>query len=394
MTNHEPARCLVLHNRYRQPGGEDICVADQVRLLQEHGHAVRLFEKDNREIDSYGLLRRARLFFETAGNSRSAAEVARIVAEFKPDVAHVHNTLPLLSPSIYAPLKTAGVKVIQWLHNYRLVCPAGTLYRDGKACTLCVDEGLAHAVKQRCWNHSKLATLALTRMLERHRRARTWFEQVDLFVALNRFQRDLLVKAGLVPEGKIIVRPHFRYAPAAPKSETQPGEGFLFAGRLTQEKGVQTLAMAADEARVPLKILGDGPLRAAIAERHSAIRMPGHVPHEQVLEEIAKARAVVVPSEWQEPFGLTSIEAMALGKPVIASRVAGSMEIVQDGVTGLLFEPGDVSGLAQCLRRLQDDAEFCRKLGAAGRERFEKEYSPEAGYARMVEVCRRVGVTV
>lgn len=392
MSDPQPTRCLILHNRYRQPGGEDVCVADQVRLLHERGHAVRLFEKDNREIDGYGLLQKARLFFATAGNSRSAGEVARIVAEFKPEVAHVHNTLPLLSPSIYAPLTKAGVKVIQWLHNYRLVCPAGTLYRDGKACTLCMDEGLAHAVKQRCWSQSKMATLALTRMLERHRRARTWHEQVDLFVALNHFQRDLLVQAGLVPAEKTIVQPNFCYPPATPRSETQPGEGFVFAGRLTQEKGVLTLARAAAEARAPLKIFGDGPLRAALAERFPAVQMLGHVPHEQALKEVAKARAVVVPSEWQEPFGLASIEAMALGKPLIASRVAGSLEIVQDGATGLLFEPGDVGGLAQCLRRLQEEPDFCRKLGAAGRERFEKEYSPEAGYRRLLEMHARLAV--
>ena len=383
---------LILHNRYRQPGGEDVVVRQQAALLRARGHAVRVHEKDNREIDGYGLARKAGLFFKTAGNPDAAQEVERLIQEFKPRAALVHNTLPLLSPAIYRPLKDAGVKVIQYLHNYRLVCAAGTLFRDGQPCSLCVDDGLKHAVHYRCWNNSKPASLAFTRMLERHRRARTWFKDVDLFVALNTHQRDVLVLAGAIPADKVAVQPNFSTEPPAPAGAL--GEGFVFLGRLAPEKGVETLLQAhALEPRTPLKIIGGGPLLPAVrAAQREGLAACGPLEHDAALRELAAARALIFPSLWQETFGLSLIEAMALGRPVIASRVAGPREIVQDGVTGLLFDPGDAAGLAACIRRLRDDAALAARLGQAGRERYEKEYSPDAGYRHMSGNFARLGV--
>jgi len=382
-------KILILHNRYRQSGGEDVVVQAQAELLCSKGHDVRLFAKDNKEIDRYGLIRRALLFFETADNPKSAREVEKIVAEFKPDVAHVHNTLPLLSPSIYKPLKKAGVKIIQYLHNYRLVCPAGTLFRDGKHCQLCVDGTLAPAVKYRCWNNSKLATLALTRMLDRHRRAKTWHGDVDLFVALNTYMRDVFVDKGVVPKDRIVVQPNFTAAEGDGSSVA--GEDFVFLGRMTPEKGVRTFVQAAALAGVTAQAIG-GLAPSDVPQVASKIEIEAQMSHAEAMKRVGNCRALVFPSEWQEPFGLSIIEAMALAKPVIASRVAGPKDIVQDGVTGLLFEPGNVDELAACMKRLQENPDFAVQLGKAGRARCEQEYSPEAGYRRMQENWRRLGV--
>ena len=386
-----PLRILIIHNRYRQPGGEDVVAEAQARLLRERGHEVRLLEKHNREIDEYGVLRKAALFLRTADNPAAAAEVAKAVREFQPQVALVHNTLPLFSPSIYAPLNRAGVKVVQFLHNYRLVCAAGTLYRDGAKCTLCADDGPKHAVKYRCWTGSTFASLAFTRMLQRHRRLRTWHTKVDLFVALNSFMRDLLVQRGVVPENKVVVQPNFLYVAGAGAATTSAGEGFVFAARLVPEKGVPTLLKAAELAGpVALQVIGDGPLLPR------ALHAPfvGHQSHDEVLKRLAAARALIFPSEWPEGCPSTIIEAMALGKPVIASRVPGATELVEDGVNGLLFEPGDAQALAACMKRLHEDAGLAMRLGRAGRERYEQRHSPEAGYRRFEEVCGRLGTGV
>ena len=390
--NPKSFRVLILHNRYRQPGGEDVVVASQAKLLREKGHEIHLLEKHNSEIDSYGLFRKIGLFFQMADNPDSAAEVAKIVREFKPHVAHVHNTLPLLSPSVYAPLNDANVKVIQYLHNYRLLCAAGTLHREGQPCTLCVDGGLKHAVRHRCWNGSRMASLGFTRMLERHRRARTWLTRVDLFVALNTYMRDLLVQQNLVPKEKIVVQPNFSYPPSFQGGEA--GEGFIYTGRLTPEKGLVTLLKAHEKlSGVTLRIIGDGPLRnTEPIESSVQAEFLGHLSDEDLRRHVGCSRALVFPSEWQEPFGLSIIEAMALGKPVIASRVAGPMEIVQEGVTGLLFEPGNSAALADCMRRLNEDPKLAVTLGRAGRERFLQEYSPEAGYRRILKNCSRLEI--
>jgi len=388
-------RVLILHNRYRLPGGEDVAVAAQAKLLRERGHDVELVEKDNREIDSYGFLGKAALFFKMAENSSASAEVSAIVSRFKPHVAHVHNTLPLLSPSIYAPLKKSGVKVIQYLHNYRLICPAGTLFRDGAPCTLCVDGGLKHAVKHKCWSNSTFATLGLTRMLDRHRRARTWHTHVDLFVALNSYMRELLATKGLVPADKIIVQPNY-----IPLNEIESGaarEEFVFLGRLTPEKGVATLLQASrllPEASV--KIIGGGPLLEELKLRFPAQPSPflGQLLRDEALAHLQKARALIFPSLWPEGCPTTILEAFAYSKPVIASRVPGATDLVDDGINGALFEPGDAEGLAACMKRLQDDEQLAKKLGRAAREKYEKMYSPAAGYTRMEENFKRLNLAV
>ena len=366
--------------------------AAQTRLLLDRGHEVRVYEKDNREIDGYGLIRKAGLFFKTADNPDSAAEVARIVQEFKPHVAHVHNTLPLLSPSIYAPLKKAGVKIVQYLHNYRLLCAAGTLYRDGNPCTLCVDGGLQHAVEHRCWTGSMLATLAFTRMLERHRRARTWQTQVDLFVALNNYQRELLIKKEIVSADKIVVQSNFLFTQAG--TEITVGSGFVFAGRLVPEKGIVTLLKAVAQTNdILLTVVGDGPLRDQFRTQNNArVNFTGQRSHEEVLQAMGTSRALVFPSEWQEGCPSTVLEAFAMGKPVIAARVAGATELVQENITGLLFDPGDAKALAACMQRLNEDAELAARLGRAAREQYIAMYSPEPGYRRFLDNYKRVNV--
>ena len=391
MTN---PRVLIIHNRYRQPGGEDVCVQAQAKLLTKRGHDVRVFEKDNREIDRYGLFGKINLYFKTAENPVAALEVEQIAKEFQPQVALIHNTLPLLSPSIYAPLKAAGVKVVQYLHNYRLVCPAGTLFRDGAPCTLCVDGTLEHAAKYNCWTGSKFATLALNRMLDHHRRARTWQTKVDLFVALNSYMREVVVKKGVAPADRIVVQPNFVEVP--PVQNGEPGDEFVFLGRLTAEKGVMTLAAA--QALAPdatIRILGDGPLMAdvrAAAAKQPKLLVPGHVAREDALKNLAASRALIFPSLWPEGCPGVIQEAFALGKPVIAARVAGAMELVTDGETGLLFDPGNAEQLAACMKKLRDDPALADRLGAAARAKYEKDFSPDAGYRRMTENFSRLGL--
>lgn len=391
-SGRQRCRVLIIHNRYRQPGGEDVVAEMQARLLREKGHEVFLLEKNNREIDGYSLWRKAQLFFQMPNNPAAAAEVREVVRSFKPDVAHVHNTLPLLSPSIYAPLAQAGVKVIQFLHNCRLICAAGTLFRAGAACTLCAKGGPENAIVYRCWANSMFASLAFTRMLRRHRRRRTWHTQVDLFVALNAYLREVLVQHDLVPAERIVVQPNFLYVepPAAAPGGAGAGEGFVFAARLVPEKGLSTLLQACALCRgTRFEIIGDGPLLPA----RLAPPFTGRLPRAEVLARLAAARALVFPSEWPEGCPSTIIEAMALSRPVIAARVPGVVELVEEGVTGLLFEPGSAAALAAQIKRLNEAPALAVRLGGAGREKYLREYSPAAGYRRLEEIYRVCGVS-
>jgi glycosyltransferase involved in cell wall biosynthesis len=226
-------------------------------------------------------------------------------------------------------------------------------------------------------------------MLRRHRRLRTWHEKVDLFVALNSHIRGLTVKHGIVPAEKIVVQPNFLYVETPQAGADTAGEGFVFAARLAPEKGVATLLRASELFRgARLEIIGDGPLLPP----SPAPPFAGRLPREEVLRRLAAARALIFPSEWPEGCPSTIIEAMALGKPVIASRVPGAAELVEDGVTGLLFQPGDAAALAAQMKILQDDPQLAVRLGGAGREKYGREYSPQAGYKRLEEVYRRLGL--
>ena len=390
------ARVLIVHNRYRQPGGEDVVAEAQARLLAERGHAVRVFEKCNSEIDSYSFLQKAALFFKTADNRSTAAEIARVVSDFKPDVALVHNTLPLISPSIYEPLNKTGVKVVQWLHNYRVVCPAGTLYRSGAPCSLCVQGGLKHAVEYRCWTGSKLATMALVRMLKMHRRAGTWRERVNLFVALNPFQKQIMVESGGLPEEKIVVQPNFSDAPALDQPAPAGAAGeFLFIGRLTPEKGIATVLRAMAMLRgVPIAIAGDGPLSETVARECA---QTGHVWLGQLSREALRVRlesalALIFASEWPEGCPSVILEALSCGKPVISSSVAGTSALLQEGKTALFFPPGNAEALADCVRQLIANRELESRMGAAALARFKEFHSRDAGYRNLLENFARLGI--
>ena len=389
-------RVLLIHNRYRLPGGEDVVADAQAALLEECGHTVCRFEKNNADINTYSIFGKAALYFKTAGNASSARAVRRIVTEFKPQVAHVHNTLPLISPSIYKPLHKAGVKVIQWLHNYRLVCPAGTLYRSGAPCALCLQDGLHNAVKYKCWSDSTLATMALVRMLKKHRRADTWRKYVDLFVALNTFQKQVLVESGGVPEDKIIVQPNFSNAPPLETPAPVGGSGeFLFIGRLTPEKGVLALLRAMASLRdVPIAIAGDGPLSSVVQRACSA---PGHVWLGQVTRDVLRARlesarALIFTSEWPEGCPSVILEALACGKPVIASSVPGARELLQEGKTALFFPPGNIEALADCVRQLIANPQLEVNMAAAALQHFKASFSREAGYRNLSANYARLGL--
>ncbi len=392
----EPLRVLIVHNRYRQPGGEDVVADAQKQLLAARGHDVRIFERDNKEINSYSLLGKAALYFKTAHNRASAREIIRVVKEFRPRVAHVHNTLPLISPSIYAPLNRSGVKVIQWLHNYRLVCPAGTLYRDGAPCTLCLEGDLNHAIKYKCWTGSSFATKALVRMLRRHRRGGTWIDRVDLFVALNSFQKKVLVAQGGLPESKVVVLPNFSDTPVLEKPAPAGADGeFLFAARLTPEKGVGTLLRALESLRdVPVVIAGEGPMsdiveRACTSPVHNYL---GRLDRAALRQRMESARAVLFCSEWPEGCPSVILEAMACGKPVIASSVPGATDLIEEGRTGLFFPPGNFDALADCVRQFIASPQLEQQMGVAALERFKQRHSRDAGYLNLLELYARLGV--
>jgi len=386
-------RILLVHDRYREAGGEDVVFDTETALLASHGHEVERLVVDNADIDREpSLAGRIRLATNTVWSSSSADRIRKVVRTFKPDVVHVHNTFPLLSPAVHSAARAEGAATVQTLHNYRLVCLSANLYRAGRPCTDCVGRlvampGVLHA----CYRDSRAASLAVASMQTVHRARHTWSRDVDAIIALTAFGRDRLIEGG-VPASRLVVRPNFAEVDAPP--DAGPGDGFVFAGRLTEDKGVDVLIDAWRQAGVDstLTIMGAGTLeplvRAAAADMPN-IRYLGVVPRQQLLGVMASSRAVVVPSRWYEGFPLTVLESFACGRPVIAAGHGSLAEVVTNGETGLTFRPSDPTDLADRIRWSEANAEAAAKLGRAARATYETEYTPKRGYETLIAVYRR-----
>lgn len=368
-------KVLIAHARYAQPGGEEQVVKLQEQALTERGHEVVRYEVDN------AALRPRQLATGAVWSRTQRRAVADVLRAEQPDLMHVHNTFPALSPSIYGAAQRAGVRVVQHLHNARLVCIQPFLLRDGRACTDCVDRRLPMpGVTHGCYRGSRLQSGAATAVQLTQRLVGTG--QVDLFIAVSDHIRRV------VPVDAAVCHNALASDPGARAAAEDRGYA-MFVGRLSPEKGVDVLLdAAATVPMLPVVIVGDGPERGALEDKARRLRLGnvefvGRVEHTRVLELLRGARVVVAPSIGQEPFGLSIVEAAAVGVPAIAARAGGLPEVVADGETGMLVPAGDASALAAALSAALDAARMAR-LGAAARARFEREFTVAAFGERLL----------
>lgn len=386
---------LVVHNRYSsaQPSGENRVVDEEVALLRAAGHRVEVFERRSDDIAGRSLLGKVAVPLLVPWNPAVRTELAARLRAGRPDVVHVHNVFPLLSPAVLAACADAGVPAVATLHNYTQVCPPGTLQRDGRPCTECVGSAAAlPAVRHGCYRSSRLATVPLAVSLSVNRRR--WWSGVERFFCVSAAQRDVLVRSGM-PAELLAVKHNFVPDPGVCRSGT--GEHLLYLGRLAEPKGVRLLMAAWDEIAaaggvgVPLVIAGAGPLEREVtawAAGRDDVRHVGLLDPAESRQAVARSVAVVAPSMAMETFGLVVGEGMAAGVPAVAAGHGAFVELVEDGVTGLLHRPGEAASLASCLRRITADPARNREMGQAARRRYEQAFSPSVGLERLVEEYR------
>lgn len=376
-------RVWVVHNAYQQRGGEDSVMEAEVALLREHGHHVETWVRHNDDVTH---MSRLKLAAQTLWSTETTDRVASFVRDFRPDVIHVHNTLPLISPSVFWAAERAGVPIVQTLHNFRLLCPQATFLRDGRVCEDCVGQVPWPAMRHRCYRESTVQTAAVSTMLVLHRAMGTFDQKVTRFIALNHFCRDKFVQGG-VPAARIDIKPNFVSRPSAGDGAAR--EGGLYVGRLSVEKGMQTLI---DAMRLHpghgLMVAGSGPLEASLREVAPSACL-GALPLDQVMTRLQRAAFLVLPSVWYECFPRVLVEAFACGVPVIASRLGSLAEIVTDGQTGLLFEPGNAAELAERIRWAQAHPQEMARMGEAARAEYEAKYNPEQNVDQLTAIYRR-----
>ncbi|MEU1330649.1 glycosyltransferase [Streptomyces sp. NPDC005865] len=387
-------RILVVHNRYAsaQPSGENKVVDQEIELLRAAGHHVELFERRSDTIAARSLPGKVAVPLLVPWNPAVRSELAARLRAERPDVVHVHNVFPLLSPAVIAACADAGVPAVATLHNYTQICPPGTLQRDGKPCTECVGASPLPAVRHGCYRNSRLATVPLAVSLSVNRRR--WWTGVERFFCISAAQREVLVAAGM-PAERLAVKHNF--VPEPEERRAGDGEHLLYLGRLAEAKGVRLLMAAWDELAadggvgVPLVIAGTGPLEPEVtawAAGRDDVRYVGLYDTAECRKALARSVAVVAPSTWLEAFGLVVVEAMAAGVPAVAAGHGAFVELVEDGVTGLLHRPGDAASLASRIRRIAVDRDRNREMGRAARSRYEQGFSPTVGLDRLVEGYR------
>jgi glycosyltransferase involved in cell wall biosynthesis len=380
-------KVLLCHNYYQQPGGEDQVFADEGRLLEAHGHDVLRYTLHNDALHDMSGAGAAR---KTVWNSQSAAEIGAIVRRESPAIVHFTNTFPLISPAAYYAARRGGAAVVQSLHNYRLLCPSAVFLRDGNVCEECLGRrfawpGVVHA----CYHSSRAATGVVAALQTAHRVLGTWRRAVDRYIALTEFARQKFIAGGL-PAERVSVKGNFV------EPDPGPGEGrgdfALFVGRLSPEKGLDTLLAAWQ--KLPgrkLVVLGDGPLAPLVQTAAAAnpdVQWLGRRSRAEVLEWLGRASCVIVPSLWYEMFGMVVIEAFARGTPVVAARRGALAELVEHERTGLHFAPGDPQELSRAAARLLADGALQGRMRRAARAEYERRHTAADNYAQLLAIYR------
>jgi len=381
-------RILISHDYYQQSGGEDRSFEGEAALLQERGHEIVRFTMHNDDINR---MSRCRLVRSTFWNSEVYNRLAALVRSHRIEVAHFHNTFPLISPSAYAAARSGGAAVVQTLHNFRLLCLNALLYRNGNICEQCLTRAVKlPGVLRRCYRQSLPGSGVVAMLLAVHQSLGTWNRAIDSYVAPSTFARRMLIRGGM-PQEKIDVVPNS--LPFDPGAGSGAGGYAVFVGRLSQEKGLGTLLAAwRGHSRLPpLKIIGDGPLAPVVRNACTAGRIEwlGRRAADEVYRIMGNAAAVIFPSECYETFGRVAVEAFAVGTPVIASDRGAMAELIAHGRTGRLFRTGDPDHLAAQFQDLLTDGRALAQMRAECRQEFLRHYTADRNHEKLIAVYRR-----
>jgi glycosyltransferase involved in cell wall biosynthesis len=386
-------RILIAHNRYRSaaPSGENRVVDQESQALAAIGHEVMRFDRNSDEIQQWPVTKKASLPVRMIWSRETYRDLSATLREFKPDVVHVHNTFPLISAAALHACRDAGVPVVATIHNYRLECASGTFFRDGATCHDCAHGSPVPAVLHGCYRDSRAATVPVVLATRLPRQA--WRSLISAYMFVSAAQRDLLRGVDL-PPGRVFVRhnliPH-RDRPQTPRTPT-----VVYAGRLDEAKGVRLLMAGWDrylqsspDPGLKLVIVGGGPLGdevASWAANRPSVEMHGTVSSDQCTELIARARAVLLPSAWQETFGLVAVEAMAAGVPPVATGHGSFTELITPEVDGVLFTPGSPVALGLAIADVETNPERYEALGEQARKAYEQRFDPQRSIADLVGI--------
>lgn len=390
-------RILIVHNYYQVPGGEDMVVKNEKKMLQDNGHEVTLYTRNNFELRGFSIFQKLCLPFTIVFSLRTYKEIKKIIREKKIDIVHVHNTLSLISPSVYYAALACKVPVVQTIHNFRLLCPGATFYRTeaydfGHICEDCISKGLKCALKHKCYRDSMMDTLGSVINLKIHRFLGT-YRKLN-YICLTEFNKKKLLELNIkgkkrVDEKKIFVKSNFVNVDRTVIPFHRRKNQFIFVGRLDKLKGINLLLEAWREIHsYELIICGTGPeeewCRNYIEDnRMFNVKMMGLISNDEAMNMIAESKALILPTQWYEGFPMTIVESMACGTPVIGSDIGNVGNLIKDGVNGLKFKFDSVNSVREAVMGIFD---MCHE----SRTYYEKYYTEIDNYQTLLYIYRKV----
>lgn len=381
-------KVLIVHNFYKIAGGEDSVFYNEIKLLEERNHHVLTYEIDNATIKS--MWGKILATISIAFSFSQYKKMRNYLRSYEPDVVHVHNYFPLLSPSIFYACKKEKIPVVHTLHNYRAICPTASFMHDGKVNLSSVKGSSWWTISKKVYRNSTIGSLALALMVELHKRIHTWQQKVDRFIALTEFSKLKYIEAGW-PANKIVVKPNFIDDAIETNAHGDKVGGYaLYVGRLSKEKGIETLLAAWQNCEYPLKVVGDGPLRKVADESNNPyLQVLGKKNKSEVIELVRNADFLVMPSICYETFGMVIIEAFACFTPVVVSRLGSLQSIVTNEFTGLHFEVGNESDLLEKVQWMVSNPEQVKIMGLNARNEYLSKYKPEENYQILIDVYKQ-----
>ncbi|MFM7603049.1 MAG: glycosyltransferase family 4 protein [Pseudanabaena sp.] len=391
----KPLHIAMFHNRYQYAGGEDASVESDVELLREYGHQVTLIEVHNDIIKTYSKFDKLKLFAETAWNFRVYRQMRSQLQELRPALVHVQNFFPLFSPSIHAAARSLNIPTVQHLHNFRLGCLNGYLFRDGKICEACVGKNPWRGIGYGCYRDSLIASLAIWAMITFNQWRRTWEQDVDAFITPSHFAAQKLKEMG-IPSDRLYVNPNVinpQNIEILPSLQSE-NPNFLFVGRLSAEKGIMTLLQAWTELNMPdwqLKIIGDGSEKTNLQRFVDKtglknVQFLGYLTPSQVAIAMHFATAILVPSQWYETFGRVVVEAFACRKPVLASDLGALSELITSENNGFLIPCDRINDWTEKLYWCGTNPEAMQIMGNNAYKTYQESYTRSANYHQLMKI--------
>ena len=388
-------RILLVHNRYRSgaPSGENRVVDQEGEALEALGHEVIRFGRSSDEIEQWPVTKKAALPARTVWSRETHRDLKATLCEHRPEVVHVHNTFPLLSATVLYACRDARVPVVATVHNYKLACANGSFFRGGAVCHDCAHGLPVRAVLHGCYRDSRAATMPVALAMGLHRQA--WRSLVSAYIFLSASQRDLLRGFGFASD-RVFVK--YNLIPLRGRPQVARTATVVYAGRLDEAKGVRLLMAGWDgylgksgEPGLNLVIVGGGPLEdevAAWASARPSVEMTGTLSSDGCAELMSRARAVLLPSAWEETFGLVAVEAMAAGVPPIAAGHGSFTELITPGVDGVLFSPGDPAALGLAIADVESNPQRYEDYGDQARKTYEQRFDPQRIMEELLEIYR------